>query len=173
MCSPGQILAQEEPRVPTAGSYGVSFGLPDGGGAGFGLRRMLSSRINAGLDVVFDVSWQDFDRPVGPQEEPRTSFHLELVPNIRLYKGSEGAIVLPFLLLGLRGSYTKAPVDGWGVGAGAEVGLGVEWFPAPAVSVSGSTGARATYGSNSGQGYSGKFFNLGVFRSELTLNLYF
>lgn len=172
---PGSAHAQDESRSPPPGSYGISFNLPESGGAGFGLRRMLSETTNAGIDVLIDFDWSDFDRtgPALPDEDPRTTFRLHVRPNLRLYRRLTEE-VLPFLLVGIGAAYTNSPDDNWAWGAAAELGIGVEWFPASDVSVSGSTGLRGdfTYRSNSG-GNTVQQVHLGAFRSTLSLNVYF
>lgn len=171
--SPSALRAQEASRLPSPGAYGLSFRIPEGGGAGFGIRKLLSQHTNAGLDVLVDWSWRDTDRPFGPQQDAETSFRLGLVPNLRLYKQISND-VLPFLLVGATGDYANGPNDGWGWGVGSQLALGVEWFPASGVSLSGVAGMRIAYRySTDGQGSSIRLVDVGAFRSELMLNVYF
>ena len=165
---PFELAAQSDSVLPASGSYGVSFGLPSGGGAAFGVRKMISSTTNAGLEIQIDFAWSD-NAPAGAQ---RTRFALGVSPDLRLYRGSSGPVV-PFLELGLAFTYQNGPADFWGVNNAVGVGLGVEWFPLEAISVSGSTGARASYQYWTATGGSNQSVGVSLFHSELLLNLYF
>lgn len=159
--------------MPPPGSYGLSFRVPEGGGAGFGIRKFLSQRTNAGLDILIDWNWRDTERSFGPQDGAQTSFGIGLAPNVRLYRRISND-VLPFLLVALVGNYANGPEDSWSWGVGSEAGLGVEWFPASSVSLSGAAGMRVNYRySTDGLGSSFRLLNAGAFRSELMLNVYF
>jgi hypothetical protein len=81
--------------------------------------------------------------------------------------------VVPFLELGGDVLYRDGTGLGWGGDLGATAGLGVEWFPLRSMSLSGSTGVRLAYRHVDGDGFSEDSLALGVFRSELLLNLYF
>lgn len=169
---PLELAAQSDSVLPAIGSYGVSFGLPSGGGAAFGLRKMISPTTNAGLEIQIDFVWQDVaGEAVGPQPA-RTRFALGVSPDVRLYRGSSGPVV-PFLELGATFTYQNGSSGWWGVDNALGGGLGVEWFPLEAMSVSGSTGARASYRYQSAGSSSVKSVILNLFHSELLLNLYF
>lgn len=168
---PTTLLGQSRTTLPAAGSYGVSFSLPSGGGAGFGLRKMLSSTKSVGIEFQVGLSWRDASGPSGAQES-RTDFRLGVSPNVRLYNRTAGPVV-PFLQVSGRFSYASAPDDGWAVDGGVGVGLGVEWLPLAGMSISGTTGVSAAYRHSTGGGLPQDSFSLGAFRSQLELNLYF
>jgi len=168
---PAHARAQNGRPLPAVGSYGVSFSLPQGGGAGFGIRRMLSGSRSAGLDVQLGVSWRKLDDAQG-EERSRTSFALSLNPDLRLYRRMSGPVV-PFVEIDGRVGYRNAHNEAWVVDGGGGVGLGVEWLPLPAMSISGSTGLAWTVGHQRSGGSSENSVTFGVFRSELSLNLYF
>jgi hypothetical protein len=168
---PTAIVAQSQSSLPAAGSYGVSFSLPSGGGAGFGVRKMLSSIKSVGIEFQGGLSWREASQPSGDQES-RTDVRLGVSPNIRLYNRVAGPVV-PFLQVVGSLAYTSAPNDGWAVDGGGGVGLGVEWLPLPGMSISGTTGVNAVYRHSVGGGLSQNSFNLGAVRSQLELNLYF
>jgi hypothetical protein len=71
------------------------------------------------------------------------------------------------------GEYADGPEGSWRAMGLLEAGVGAEWFPVSGVSLSASTGIRATYGQNSGQGWSTETASVNAFRSSLLLNLYF
>jgi len=173
LAAPLGVAAQEDPRVPAAGQYGLSFSVPEGGGAGIGIRKMLSERANAGVDVTLDWSWSDIDRPTPlPDEESRSTFRIGVMPNVRLYRGELRA-VMPFVAFAAGGEYADGPEGSWVATGLLEAGLGAEWFPVEAASLSASAGLRASYGHASSQSSSMETVGLGAFRSSLLLNLYF
>lgn len=171
---PASLAAQAESVTPSEGSYGLWFSLPDGGGAGLGVRKMLSSTTNFGIGVVFGFRWEDVDIPAGPQDA-RTSVSVGLRPDVRLYRSTSGRVI-PFLALGGRFAYQKqsGAFDAWAVDFGTDVGIGAEWFPVDDMSVSGATGVEVLYRhATNGGGGTNRSFALSVFRSELSINLYF
>ena len=117
------VAGQSDSVLPASGSYGVSFSLPSGGGASFGLRKMLSPTTNAGLEIQFGFAWHDQDVPSAPRPA-RTSFTLGVSPDVRLYRGSARPVV-PFLELGATFTYNNGPAGAWGLDNAVEVGLGV------------------------------------------------
>ena len=70
--------------------------------------------------------------------------------------------------------YAKAPDGQSFLGYLGRAGIGAEWFPVDRVSVVGSTGVGMTYGHyDSADGRERDSFDLTMFRSAITLNLYF
>jgi hypothetical protein len=161
--------AQDRASTPPPGSHAVTFSLPDGGGAGFGVRRVLGSGANAGLELLIGVSRSSTDTPTG--ELTSSNYQVGLAPDIRLYRGSSAPVV-PFVELSGEIRYLKSDDDDWVLRGVAGAGLGVEWFPLPSISVSGSTGLRLDLARADGATTSNTL-QLGAGRSALRLNLYF
>lgn len=168
---PESVVGQTQSPLPDPGSYGISFSLPSGGGAGFGIRRMLTGQRSLGAEIQLGLSWQDVDYPDN-DEDSRTAFGIGVSPDLRLYRGTSGPVV-PFIEVEGTISYQRSSGGAWGMGAGAGVGLGVEWIPLEGMSISGSTGIAADFGHNDNHGRSADRLSVGLFRSELKLNLYF
>jgi len=170
LCVPRGVVAQSDSTLPSAGSYGVSFSIPEGGGSSFGVRKMISPTSNAGVNVQFGFRWVD----PGPVNAPddKTRLTLGLSPDVRLYRGQTRPVV-PFVEVSAQASYSEIGTEAkiYGVGAGA--GLGVEWFPTVRVSVSGSVGLNAGYSSLNSPDDERTIFSVGTARSNLMFNLYF
>jgi len=169
--SAGSVFGQTQALLPDPGSYGVSFSLPSGGGAGFGVRRMLTGQRSLGAEIQLGLSWQDVDYP-DSEEDSQTSFGIGVSPDLRLYRDAKGPVV-PFVEVEGTISYQRSPGGAWGMGGGAGAGLGVEWIPLEGMSISGSTGIAADFDHNDNHGRSADRLSVGLFRSELKLNLYF
>lgn len=168
---PVAVSGQSSNRLPRAGQTGLFFNFPDGGGAGFGMRKMLSRTTNAGLGLQFSLSHQRATGP-GQFDNSHTSWSIGVSPDLRLYQSRRSPVV-PFLALNAQVGYTHIDQDTHGIGTGAGVGIGAEWFPTRSMSVSGSTGITATYDHQSHTDVSADNLSINLFRSQLTLNLYF
>lgn len=168
---PASGRAQEGHPLPTVGSHAVMFSLPEGGGAGFGIRKMTSERKSVGVEVQLGVSYSRYDHGA-LEDESRTHFALGVAPDVRLYRRDRGPVV-PFMEIEGRLGYQDAHGDAWAVDGGAGLGLGVEWLPLPSMSISGSTGLALTLQHSEGGGNSQTGLNVGAFRSRISLNLYF
>jgi len=165
------LAAQSPTSLPAVGTHAVTFSLPDGGGAGFGIRKMRSATTNVGVEIQFGVSrrWVDSGDNNEFPPDGGTSWLVGLRPDVRLYRRTEGP-VLPFLEWNGHLGYQGASGGRWVVDGSVGAGLGVEWFPLQGMSLSGSTGLAGTYtGADSGA----HSLAVGMFRSELILNLYF
>jgi hypothetical protein len=162
--------AAAQSAVPEVGSYAVMFSLPEGGGAGFGIRKMRGPTTNVGLEVQVGASHRWVSGEFAPSDD--TSWSLGLRPDVRLYRRTDGPVV-PFLEWHGRVGYGGSSNDAWSLSTALGVGLGVEWFPLEDMSVSGSTGVAGMYARNSNTSSAGSQLSFGAFRSELTLNLYF
>lgn len=167
------LHAQEGP-TPEVGTYGVAFNLPDGGGAGFGLRKMISERTNLGIDVTLDLDRREFeDEAIGT--DAATDWSIAVSPDLRLYRDARGPVV-PFLEIDALLGYAEESDVRSGITVGAGAGIGVEWFPLDGMSISGSTGVSARFShdeSDTASPASRDQFLVTAFRSQLTLNLYF
>jgi hypothetical protein len=164
------VSAQDRASTPPPGSHAVTFSLPDGGGAGFGVRRVLGSGANAGLELLLGVSRSSTDTPTG--EVTSSNYQVGLTPDIRLYRGSS-APVIPFVELSGEVRYLNGDGDDWTLRGGVGVGLGVEWFPLTSISVSGATGIRLDLARAENLPATTNTLQLGAGRSALRLNLYF
>lgn len=168
---PVEAAGQTNDRLPLKGQYGISFAFPDGGGAGLGVRKLLSSTTNAGLELQFSVSHRNTEHP--PAADVSASvWSFGLAPDVRLYR-KIGVPVVPFLALdGIVRFQHAENSNVFSTGAG--IGIGAEWFPIRSMSLSGSTGAVARYDhQEQPDGRIDNIVSLGLFHSELTLNLYF
>lgn len=166
-----------EAQVPRAGTFGVSFDVPEGGGAGLGLRYLPSDNLNMGINFDFDVSYEPAsDDGTQPGQESRTDWSLGFSPDFRFYQGA-GNPVAPFFELGLGVTYAKlSEGDLSDLVVRGSVGVGAEWFPTQSVGISGATGVETIFVHSKLGGEpetTADEVSVGVFRSELTLNLYF
>ncbi|MDH5589334.1 MAG: hypothetical protein OEZ65_09805 [Gemmatimonadota bacterium] len=167
---PTQSHAQSERSLPPAGSYGISFGLPDGGGSSFGIRKLLSETTNGGLDFQFGLRRLEYGGT--DLRDPETLVGFGVVPSVRLYRREFGDVV-PFLEVHGAVVYQKGAVDSWAASAAVGTGLGVEWFPVPGMSVSGSVGIEGTYDHVDAGTVTRTGYGVTTRRSELSVNLYF
>ncbi len=168
---PPSVPTPVQPPVPSEGSWGVSFNLPDGGGTGLGVRKMVSDRTNFGVDLTLDVDRRELEN--GAVSDERTSWIVGVNPDLRLYRSARGPVV-PFIEVEARVQYGESNEDVSSFGAGAGLGLGVEWFPLDRMSISGSTGLDVDYTrADAPSDTSSNRTSVRFFRSELTLNLYF
>jgi hypothetical protein len=156
--------------LPEVGTHAAMFSLPEGGGAGFGIRKMRGPTTNVGLEVQFGASHRWASDEVESSEH--TSWSLGLRPDVRLYRRTDGPVV-PFLEWNGRLGYAGSSNDSWSLSTSLGVGLGVEWFPLDDMSVAGSSGVAGSYSKSSNPSSEGNESSFGAFRSELTLNLYF
>lgn len=170
MVLPTLVTAQDDSSTPAPGTYAVTFSLPSGGGGGFGVRKVLGSGANAGLELLLGYSRNSTDAQNG--EVTRSRYHLGLAPDVRLYRGS-AAPVIPFVEISGDVSYLGSDDDAWELQAGTGIGLGVEWFPLTSMSVSGSTGLRLQLARTENDLVTSNRLSLASVRSALRLNLYF
>ena len=167
----GQGQAQESRVIPEPGRYALSFQLPEGGGSGLGIRRMMTERINLGLEIAFDYAWSE-TRGEG-LDLKSSGRSMGIHPDVRVYLRTTGRIV-PFLLVSTGIDYAKAPDGQSFLGYFGRTGIGAEWFPFDRVSVVGSTGLGMTWGHyDRNLGRERDSFDVTMFRSAITLNLYF
>lgn len=167
---PGHARAQEGHPLPAEGSYGISFNLPEGGGGGFGFRRMLSPRKSVGVDVTLGYSWQRTED--GGVSETRTFKGVGVGSDLRYYRRARGPVV-PFLEVGGALGYSDPADDSWSTSLRGNFDLGVEWLPLDGMSISGSTGVGALWGHSKSQGRTHDDLVLNASRSVLQLTLYF
>ena len=170
-------LAEEsDSRSIQKGRYSVALTLPDGGGASFGVWKMVSTRSNLGLNLGINHEYRN--STAGP-DSMRAHYGIgfwsfSFGPSVKRYIALHRS-VSPFLLGSLegkyrwsKGSYTRA--------ATLEAGLGADWTPLESVSIGGSTGIAWTESMTSHSDFgaskeSGSSFN--TLASSLTLHLYF
>lgn len=158
---------QESHPLPAPGTHAISVNVPDGGGAGFSIRKILESGANLGLNVTFGASW------IWPESGSSShSYQLGIGPDVRLYRRETGPVV-PFLHLGSEISYQGGSQDNWAGGLSADVGVGAEWLPLTSMSLAAWTGLGARYRHASASVSHRDDLSIGAFRSQLELNLYF
>lgn len=173
LVGPAALWAQ----TPNAGSVGVAFNLPEGGGSGFGLRYLWSDGINMGVNVTFDLDYELASDDEVPMDESRTTWALGFTPDFRFYQGTYESIA-PFFELGVGVQYAKIPEEDLrDLAVSGSVGIGAEWFPTRSVGISGSTGLRTTFlHSTTGEDDDEVVqdsVSATVFRSALSINFYF
>ena len=183
------VLAQTSPLsaqsegVPGEGSWGLRFALPDGGGGTLGAARFLTDRTSLGVDLSFRYrSTESTGGPGGPLNES-SGWSVGVTPELRHYLGRPRA-VMPFVLSSLSVQRTSSTTGNGNIETRAwmttaRAGLGAEWFPTDWVGISGSTGIDALYVTTDNEritppatGESSQW-EVGVFRSEIYLSLYF
>lgn len=173
------------------GAWSLSFGLPFGGGgpelgAGLGAWRMVSARTNLGVELDARFERTDVEDPAGRERERETA-RAALAVAARRYLDL-GRAVAPFLTAragaglfrdAIGGDDVAGTVVSRGWGADVRGGVGVEWFPARSVSVSGSTGAgigfdrtRSRGGLEPGDAES-TAWSVGTFTTEFGFRIYF
>jgi hypothetical protein len=163
---PFSAFGQSKDALPEVGQHAVSFALPNGGGATFGIRKMISPTMNAGLEVGLDLTRS--------HTSGSSASHMEAVsvqPGVRIYKGAAGPVV-PFLHLYGLASYQKQ-ASAWNLTGGVGAGLGAEWFAADHVSLAGYTGLMASMTHQHNTLTSHDYASLGSGTSGLVLTLYF
>lgn len=160
-------LAQEKDPLPPAGSYSIGFDLPEGGGGGFIVRKMVRSGVSAGIHLTGQASWVE-----RTGEASSRNWTVGAYPDLRWYRSPVGRVV-PFIVLGLGLEFDSNDA----VKTSARTGLGAEWFPVDGVSIVGSTGISVGY-SRSEEKHEGETMvhevsSLNLFRSALSLNFHF
>jgi hypothetical protein len=169
-----------ESRAIQKGRYSLAFSLPDGGGAQFGVWKMVSGRSNLGVNLGIDHQFQE--ETWGPDSARSSSgtqfWTFSLEPSIKRYLFLRDR-VSPFLTAGLEGSY------GWVAAGGLKeynrkatllAGIGADWTPLRDVSIGASTGITWTEGISAENDASATKRRISVFGTQtgsLTLHLYF
>jgi len=196
----GSAAAQTPDSIEalTPGRRALSFNLPNGGGAGLGIWRMVAPDRARGFFVNFSAGYNhSASTPPGGTEQSGNSLHLaaSVGPQVRRYLARR-APVAPYVQSGLslgigyqRQTLEPSQAGGasdeshsWSGNAGASVAAGVEWFPLRRVSLAGQTGvdvsggysrySGTTGGVSEGHGSSWSI-GLGTFVSSLMLQIYF
>jgi hypothetical protein len=170
----------QEPRAdgretPAAvGDYVLSFELPEGGGPGFGMGFQTSTRTRLGFFLRGQWNRSDYEDTTTGAEGTSRSWSVEGGPELRVY-GLQARRVLPFLHLAAAGGYGEAPDESTQTLVRGEVGFGAEWFPVRSVGISGQTGLgiRRTRAEPGTSGPTTTGLSAELFRSGLSLNLYF
>ena len=173
--SPAQA-EEGDSRAIQRGRYSLAFTLPDGGGASFGVWKMISARSNLGLNLGINHEFRN--TTAGPDT---MRFHygtgfwsFSFGPSLKRYIAIHRS-VSPYLLGSLEGlyrwskhTYTRA--------ATLQAGLGADWTPLESISIGGSTGIGWTESVTSHSDFgaskeSASSFN--TLATSLTLHLYF
>ncbi|MBB4637265.1 hypothetical protein [Longimicrobium terrae] len=191
----GAAHAQSSPAdadtttVLRKGARSISFTAPlDGGSAQAGIWRMVDDNTNVGILVALGASRNSLDVDDDEGSSTNTQLNLSLGVRVRRYADPLGP-VRPYILSGayVFGIHqSHGPGDDLGttsrvVGVGGLGGLGVEWFPARRVSISGETGLRAqlsrqtleTDDSVNERTAHSTGLNLDTFTSGLAVQIYF
>lgn len=167
---PVPALSQASP--PESGTYALSFRFPSSASSQLGIRKILGSGANAGLNVGLSLNRAVNER-AGLDDEVSTHWSAGLFPNVRFYRGGR-ANVLPFFVLDAGISYTDEADDASRLALSAGGGLGVEWFPVPSMSLSGTTGISLHYDrTENGTPETHAHTRLSSITSSLSVNLYF
>ncbi len=146
--------APPPPNGLQKGTWSLSFVAPGYTGPGgesveFGVWEMVGPRTNVGVTLDLSVAGQTREAS-GANDQTNAYSRLGLGLNVRRYLATSRSVV-PYLhgrVFG-RGGFERRDDVGAGyeetvrsLGAGADAGLGVEWFPVRQVSLSGHTGVR-------------------------------
>ena len=168
---PHPIFSQVSPPEP--GTYAVSFQFPSSHSYQLGIRKVLSSGANAGLNLSLSFDRAELERP-DSGNEVATLWSVGLFPNLRLYRGGR-ANVLPFLAFNAGVSYQDRGENGWNAAVSGGGGVGVEWFPVASMSLSGTTGISLHYDRTEGETPETGSNRIGFssVTSSLSVNLYF
>jgi len=162
------------------GRWSLAFTLPDGGGAQFGVWKMVSARSNLGIDLGIDHAFAEVTW--GPDSaRSRTGslfWTFSLQPSIKRYLFLRER-VSPFVTAALKGSY------GWAESgrqrqfnrkATLSAGVGADWTPLRDVSVGANTGVEWTEGMSNENDFYATKHKISIFDTHtgsLTLHLYF
>lgn len=195
LCFAAPLRAQSADSARNAlvpGTYSLSLTAPGFGGVGdsgsLGFWRMMSGRTNLGLFVElgaarFRSSTTSRDT-VFERENEQSQFSISAGPAVRRYL-AQGGRTAPFLYASAQVGYAAverraAPnylESTHGPTAEVQGGVGIEWFPTGAVSVSGYTGVRAGASSLDGRFSRGEVeaaeSHINTFTTGLSVNIYF
>jgi len=167
-------------RAIAKGRYSLAFSLPEGGGAQFGVWKMISDRSNLGVNLGID---HRFDEETwGPDSARSRAGNLfwtfSLQPSLKRYMFVRDP-VSPFLALALKGSYgwnESGPYRRFTRSATLSAGLGADWAPLRDVTIGGSAGLEWTEGMSQRNDFEATKDKSSVFGTKtgsLTLHLYF
>jgi hypothetical protein len=167
-------------RAIQKGRYSLAFSLPDGGGAQFGVWKMVSGRSNLGVNLGVD---HRFDEETwGPDSARSRTGNLfwtfSLQPSMKRYLFVRDP-VSPFLSMALKGSYgweESGPLRRFTRSATLSAGLGADWTPLRDLSIGASTGIDWTEGMSSRNDPDATKDQISIFGTRtgsLTLHLYF
>lgn len=156
--------AQDAANGLSAGAKSLSFSIPSGGngyaGNAAGLWMMMGPTMNLGINVGLSYASSDAASP----------YALLLAPAIRMYMDTSSSVApfyfgqLNLLIANNDNGNDEDDAPEMSVAGG----LGVEWFPVKAFSVSGHVGVGAKV-----LGQEGAPKTLGTFTSGLTAQMYF
>jgi hypothetical protein len=183
-------LAQETPEAPASlvrGNHAFSFDVPSSGGGAVGAWANLRDRTQLGLRLGLNLhANHDTSNDSLASRRQQQGFAQVALELRRFHPVS--ATVAPFVSATVFSGYSRqhatqggnaARQTFWNTGAG--IGVGVEWFPVPAVSLGGRLGLDASYGhSRIRSGFGGtesvstsSSFDLSTGTSALSLKIYF
>lgn len=167
------------------GTRALSFDLPDGSGARFGYWRMRSDRQLMGWFFGLNASHSEQEAEGVGQERHSTSSSVQLAagPALRYYLNPEGRVV-PFVAGDVAVGYGLSTGDDsqrergfhHRMNLSTAWGIGLEWFPADRISISGTTGLRAggsrDWSERDNASHSAWQVRLMTFTSALTITLF-
>jgi len=168
-------------RTIEKGRWSLAFSLPDGGGAQFGVWKMVSGRSNVGINLGVDHLYEE--ETWGP-DSARSGYAqayfwtFSLQPSIKRYLFLRER-VSPFVSAALQGSYgwrNSGRVKVFTKSATLSAGLGADWTPLRDVSIGASTGLEWTEGMSSANDFLATKEKTSIFDTHtgsLTLHLYF
>ncbi|HEX8905646.1 MAG TPA: hypothetical protein VF771_12420 [Longimicrobiaceae bacterium] len=179
--------AQETVEAPpslVAGKHAFSFDIPQSGGGAIGGWANLTARTQLGVRLGAHFRHQR-QTASDSTDYGQTVRDMQLGVEVRRFMPVSAAVA-PFVGGSLFTSFGRQTQDDqfhelaqsyWG--GGADLGIGVEWFPVSTVSVGGRLSVDATYSHTRarldgapGPG-TGNFFEIGTGTSALSLKIYF
>jgi hypothetical protein len=160
-----------------------SFGL--GSSQRVGLWHRVTPRVQVGMEVLGRRETTSTD---GGELEARST-QLGIAPGVKFYS-STTAPVLPYVFVGGEASFGHARAENEAVGGeiieaeqtfrtlGAELGLGVDWFPVQRVSIGGHAAiganwSRTQYETDGAEHPEQKTSSIGTFSSGVRVHFYF
>jgi len=176
----GARADEGESRAIARGRWSLAFSLPDGGGAQFGVWKMVSGRSNLGLNLGIAHQFQEETwGPDSARGRAGTVFWtFSLQPTLKRYLLLR-EYVSPYLTAALEGTYGWISAGGikeYNRNATLLAGFGADWTPLRDVSIGASTGIKWTEGISSDNDAAATKHRISVFDTQtgsLTLHLYF
>ena len=172
------VLQAQENDGRERGSRSVS--LSTQGDATVGIWTRLSPRTDLGLNVGLALS------SLEQGENELDQWNVQVEPALKLYADQRGAF-LPYTYVSLIAAFGRqeqtnsiAPgvsATGKQRGAGASVGIGLDWFPASRISIGGHVGVQGIYRDvttefSNEQEQEGQGWSVGTFNSGIRVHLF-
>ena len=182
---PSELIAQETAAATLVpGRRSITFGVFSGGSGSFGVWKMRDERTNLGL--LADLRFSTFHLNVEGDDNDRSSSEVSAAvgPEVHRYADFTGRVA-PYGFLGARlgATYRKAVSEpdledeSWSADLSGLIGLGVEFFLVPNLSIAAQTGLGASLAYDPRDTAAGDAtqvsFHIGTFTMSLGGAIYF